>query len=75
MSTAPLVTLLTAITAFGGIVAALFLARGGFDYIMARGNPRNRDQAHNTLIDVGKGVALLGLSLVLGYFLANTLKW
>lgn len=38
---------------------AVHLARTGFDYSGARGNPRQRAQAHESLWDIGKGAALI----------------
>ena len=51
---------IVAALATGGIGwAALHVIRVGFDYISARGNPRNRGQAHESLWDVGKGALLI----------------
>lgn len=38
---------------------ALQVMRTGFDYSGARGNPRNRAQAHESLWDIGKGALLI----------------
>jgi hypothetical protein len=38
---------------------ALHTIRAGFDYTSARGNPRNRAQAHESLWDIGRGALLI----------------
>jgi len=51
---------ITALVLSGGVGwLALNTIRAGFDYASARGNPRNRAGAHETLWDVGKGALLI----------------
>lgn len=38
---------------------AIHLMRTGFDYASSRGNPRNRAQAHESLVDQVKGAGLI----------------
>jgi hypothetical protein len=38
---------------------AIHILRTGFDYVSARGNPRNRAGAHDALWDIGKGALLI----------------
>ena len=62
--------------AVGGIGwAALHTIRSGFDYVSARGNPRNRAQAHETLWDVGKGAALIAGAAAIAAFAFSTIKF
>ena len=60
------------LAALGVGTAALMLSRAGFDYMFSRGNPRNRAGAHESLIDVGKGAALvMGAALIAGIIIAT----
>lgn len=60
---------LLAMVAFLAVPAVGWLAlnglRAGADYAGSRGNPRNRDQAHQSLVDLAKG-ALIMAFFVLG---------
>lgn len=71
-------TSLLALVALGGTVAAGFAAihilRSGFDYMGARGNPRNRAQAHESLWDVGKGILLVIGAAAIATLLVATIK-
>ncbi len=62
--------------AIGGIGwAALHTIRAGFDYIAARGNPRNRGSAHESLWDVGKGALLIVGATAIATFAFATIKF
>lgn len=52
---------------------ALQVIRAGWDYASARGNPRNRAQAHETLWDVGKGAALIAGAAAIAALAVKTL--
>ena len=45
---------------------ALTGLRAGADYAGSRGNPRNRAQAHESLIDLGKGALIMAFFGLLG---------
>jgi hypothetical protein len=67
---------IVAALALGGVGwAALHTIRTGFDYAAARGNPRNRAQAHESLWDIGKGAALIGGAAGLAAFVFNTVHF
>ena len=54
--------LLAACVALAGIGVgwiAINVSRAGFDYANARGNPRNRGSAHDSLWDAAKGAVLI----------------
>jgi hypothetical protein len=54
---------------------AIHISRAGFDYVSARGNPRNRAGAHESLWDAGKGALLIfGAPIIAGLIFA-TLKF
>lgn len=53
------------IPAAGGWLAFNGL-RAGADYAGSRGNPRNRAQAHESLIDLGKGALIMAFFGLLG---------
>lgn len=62
--------------ALGGVGwAAIHTIRTGFDYAAARGNPRNRAQAHESLWDIGKGAALIGGAAAIATFAFTTIKF
>lgn len=72
---ASMLAIVTAL-ALGGVGwAALHTIRTGFDYTSARGNPRNRAQAHEALWDIGKGLALIGGAAAVATFAFNTIKF
>jgi hypothetical protein len=55
--------------------ATVFAVRAGIDYMGARGNPRGRAQAHESLVDIIKG-AVIVLGAVVGTALFyNTIKF
>lgn len=55
--------------------AAIHTIRTGFDYVAARGNPRNRGQAHEALWDIGKGAVLIGGAAAIAAFGFATIKF
>jgi len=62
--------------ALGGVGwAALQTIRTGFDDAAARGNPRNRAQAHESLWDIGKGAALIAGAAALATFAFSTIHF
>jgi len=54
---------------------ALHVIRTGYDYASARGNPRNRAQAHESLWDAGKGALLIAGASAIAAFIFATLKF
>jgi hypothetical protein len=67
-----LLAIVTALAVAGIGWAALHVIRTGFDYVSARGNPRNRGQAHEALWDIGKGALLIGgAAAIAAYGFAN----
>lgn len=71
---APLIALTSLL--IGGIVLGIATLSGlrlGADYMLTRGNPRNRDQAHNTLVDLIKGLAIVGSTVAGAAIVATTL--
>jgi hypothetical protein len=70
----PLIALATLL--IGGMVvgvAVLASLRGSVDYMLARGNPRNRGQAHETYVDIIKGLALAAFTIGGAALVATTL--
>lgn len=72
---ASLLAAVAAITLLGVGWLALHLSRTGFDYAAARGNPRNRAQAHEALWDIGKGAALIVGAPLLAAFIIATIHF
>lgn len=64
---ASLLAIVALLASVGVGYAAIHLSRTGFDYAGARGNPRQRAQAHESLWDIGKGLLLiLGAAAIAG---------
>jgi len=61
----------------GGAVAlgALNFIRAGVTRMSANGNPRNRAQAHDSMIDVGIGMLMVVGAAAIATFLFNTLHF
>jgi len=72
---ASLLAIVTALAVAGVGWAALHTIRVGFDYISARGNPRNPGQAHDSLFDIGKGALLIGGAAAIAAFGFATIKF
>jgi hypothetical protein len=70
-----MLAIVTALAVAGVGWAAIHTIRAGFDYISARGNPRNRGQAHETLFDIGKGALLIGGAAAIAAFGFATIKF
>lgn len=72
---AGLLALVTALA--GGAVAlgALNMVRAGVTRMSANGNPRNRAQAHDSMIDVGIGIVMVVGATAIATFLYNTLHF
>lgn len=72
---ASMIAIVTAL-ALGGVGwLAIHTIRTGFDYAGARGNPRNRAQAHESLWDIGKGAALIGGAAAIATFAFSTIHF
>lgn len=54
-------------------IATIMGARVGFDYMFSRGNPRNRAQAHESGVDIVKGVIVVAVCVAGAAAIANTL--
>jgi hypothetical protein len=54
---------------------ALHTIRAGFDYAAARGNPRNRAQAHESLWDIGRGALLIVAAPAIATLIYATVKF
>lgn len=72
---ASLLAVVTAIASLGIGWVALHTIRTGFDYAAARGNPRNRAQAHEALWDIAKGAALIIGAAALATFIFATVRF
>lgn len=72
---ASMLAIVTALAVAGAGWVAIHLIRSGFDYVSARGNPRNRAQAHETLWDVGKGAVLIGGAAAIAAFAFATIHF
>ena len=70
-----LLAIVAALAVIGVGWLAINLVRAGFDYAAARGNPRNRAQAHETLFDIGKGAILIFGAAAIAAFAATTIRF
>lgn len=71
--TPQMMALITALALFAISWGGIHMVRAGIDYMASRGNPRNRDQANQSVVDIAKGIGLAGIGVALVTFMARTL--